>query len=103
MVQSGICLGDTHIFGLGSVDSVSEDPATLGTMGLHASTTIFAGRAARDAADQDVVALLEFLHARAGFVDDAHTFVAQGSARLTARDITGEDVVVGSAYCGVFH
>ncbi len=63
---------DPHIFRLGPVDLVAQDPATRGAVRVHAPSAIFALAACRNAGDEDAIALLEQCDARAGLLDDAN-------------------------------
>src|SRR5690606_23900139 len=96
-VQAVVGMGNAHVFGLGAVDQVAEDPAAVFAVRVHLLLAVFALAAGRDARDQHPVALLEVADAFAHFLDDADAFMAQNAPGLHRGYVALEDVQVGAA------
>ena len=111
---------DAHVFGLGAVGGVAEDPAGLAAVREEAALAVVAVAAVADAGYQHCVADLVAHDARADAVDRTDAFVLclkwlagdvrarildthpDGDALLAGWDMALEDVQVGAADSGVF-
>jgi hypothetical protein len=87
---------DADILRLGAIDLVAQNPAPGRAMRKHRPPAILAFAAGGDTRDQHPVARLECRHGPANLLNDADTLVAENAPRLASRDITLEDVQVGT-------
>ncbi|MPL80469.1 hypothetical protein SDC9_26369 [bioreactor metagenome] len=100
-VQRMVGMRDAHVFGLGTVDRVAENPAAVGAMGIEAALAVRAFAAGGDAGDQHRVAGLEVHHRVADLLDDADALVAKRAARRHGGHVAFQDVQVGAADRGL--
>ena len=96
-IEARVRIGSADELGLCAVDAVAEDPAAGGAVRVHLLPAIHAFATGADTGDEDMVSRLERRDGRPDLVDDAHALMAQNAARLASRDVTLEDVQVGSA------
>ena len=96
-IEAGVSVGSADEFSLRAVDAVAEDPAAGRAVRVHLLPAILAFAAGADAGDKNMISRLERRDGRANLVDDAYALMAQNAAGLASRDVTLEDVQVGSA------
>jgi hypothetical protein len=70
-------MGDAHVFGLGAVDAITQDPTARRAMRILVSPAILTTAAGGGAGDKDVVAGVKHCHAGAGLLDDPDTLVTE--------------------------
>src|SRR5690606_42052936 len=90
-------MGNPHIFRLGPVDQVAQDPAAVLAVGIHLRLAVFALATGGNTGDQDTVALLEVADSATHLLDDTHAFVAEDSPRCHRWYIALENVQIGTA------
>ncbi len=89
---------NSHQFGLGSVDQMSENPAaSVETLAVPRLAAVSASAAGGDARDQYAVTGHEIANAGADFDDSAHGFVTENSSVRHRRNVTTENVQIGAA------
>ena len=99
MVEAQIRIGGADELGLCAVDRVAEDPAAGGAVRVNQLSAINAFATGADARKQDTIARLERRDGGPNLFDDPDALVTQNTARLTAWEVTLEDVQVGAADC----
>ena len=96
-VEAAIGMRDADVLGLGPVDGVAQNPAAVAAMGIHPSLAEVALQAGRDARDEDSLSRVKAGNARSQLFDDADPFVAENAAVGHGRDVSLQDVKIGSA------
>src|ERR1017187_1817124 len=88
---------DAYVFGLGSVEGVTQNPAAMSTVGIHAFSAEIALQAGSDARDDDLVSNVELRDASSDFFNDTNALMAKNAAIGHRREISLQNVKVGSA------
>jgi|GEM_PF-3711320 len=92
---------NAHVFGLGAVDQVAEDPAAVAAVGIDAALTVVAATARSNAGNQHLVADLDIAHAIADFLNHPHAFVSQNTTIHHSGYVALEDMQIGTADSGM--
>ena len=100
-IRRRVCERHSHVFGLGAVDHVSEDPSAAAEALSVPALSAEPARAARgDARHEDAIADPDGLDGRADRLDRADCFMSEDSAVGDCREIAFEDVEIGTANGG---
>src|SRR6185312_492951 len=102
MIKTIIGKGYSDIFGLCSVNEMTQYPSAVHAMGIHAFFTILTFPAGADAGNQHPVALFKAAYRISDFFYNPYSFMSEYPSLSYFRHISFQDMQIGAAN-GCFH
>src|SRR5215203_2865413 len=96
-MEAVVCMWSKHIFSLGSIDGVTQDPTPVSTMCIHLFFTVFTGSVGGNAGNNYVVAFFKIPYSGSHLFNYTNAFMSQGSTRFNSRHFPFQNTQVSSA------
>ena len=99
-METSIGMRNAHVLSLSSVYGVSQNPAALPAMRIHLLPTEVALEASSNAGDDDPVSDVKLRDGGSHLLDETNSFVSENTAVGDGREISFQNVKIGSANSG---